>query len=136
MAGCPPGFPARGGVQKRPGGPIQSATFRSCARNKVGWLLVVLFGVGGFFWQTIPEIWIGQIWMGVAALLALIYIVMTMRANKATELANTGVRGRAHVLRTTQTGAYIKYQPRVKMRLPIEAPGVTPVRDQDTVRSR
>ncbi len=102
--------------------------------NLVGWLIVALFGVGGFFfWRTIPEIWIGQIWMAVAALLAVIYIIMTMRANQATKLANTGVRGRAHVLELTQTGTYINNQPRVKMRLRIEAPGVTPFETEDTV---
>lgn len=102
--------------------------------NKVGWFLVVLFGVGGFvFWRTIPEIWIGQIWMAVAAFLALLYIWMTVRANRATKLATTGVRGRAQVLEMTQTGTYINNQPRVKMRLKIEAPGVTPFEVTDTV---
>jgi hypothetical protein len=102
--------------------------------NRVGWFLVLLFGVGGFFfWRTIPEIWIGQIWMAVAALLAVMYMVMTVRANKASQLANTGVRGRAHVLEMNQTGTYINNQPRVKMRLRIEAPGVTPFETEDTV---
>lgn len=102
--------------------------------NKVGWFLVFLFGVGGLlFWQTIPEIWIGQIWMGVAALLAVIYVVMTLRANRANHLANTGTRGRADILEMTQTGTYINNQPRVKLRLRIQAPGVIPFETEDTV---
>lgn len=102
--------------------------------NKLGWVLVVFFAVGGFFfWQTIPDIWIGQIWMGVAALLAVIYLVMTARANRASKLIATGTRGRAHVLEMTQTGTYLNNQPRVKLRLRIEAPGVTPFETEDTV---
>lgn len=102
--------------------------------NKVGWVLVAFFAIGGFvFWQTIPEIFIGQIWMGVAALLAVLYLVMTMRANKASKLAATGVRGRADILEMSQTGTYINNQPRVKMRLRIQAPGVIPFETEDTV---
>jgi len=96
--------------------------------------LVLLFGVGGFFfWRTIPEILIGQIWMAVAALLAVVYVVMTVRANRATQLANTGGRGRARVLEMGQTSTYINNQPRVKMRLRIEAPGVSSFETEDTV---
>jgi len=62
-----------------------------------------------------------------------LYIAMTLRANKATELVNAGVRGRADVLELTQTGTYINDQPRVKMRLRIEAPGVTAFETEDTV---
>ena len=102
--------------------------------NKVGWFLVALFGIGGFFfWRTIPEIWIGQIWMGVAALLAVLYLVMTVRANRADKLAMTGTRGHADILEMTQTGTYINNQPRVKMRLRIQAPGVVPFEVEDTV---
>ena len=64
--------------------------------NKVGWVLVAFFAIGGiFFWLTIPEIFIGQIWVGVAALLAILYVVMTVRANKANKLALTGVPHRS-----------------------------------------
>ncbi len=102
--------------------------------NKVGWVLVALFGVGGaFFWYLIPEIYIGQIWVGVAALLALLYIVMTRRWNSANRLGNTGVRGRADILEMTQTGSYINNQPRVKFRLRIEAPGILPYEADGTV---
>ncbi len=77
-------------------------------------MLVVLFGAGAFFFffrRTIPEIWLGQIWMAVATFLALVYVLMTVRAGRVTELANTGVRGRAHVLEMTQTGMYINTNP-------------------------
>ena len=116
--------------------PIESrARYSPLVRpNKVGWVLVVFFAIGGFFfWQTIPEIFIGQIWMGVAALLAVLYLVMTVRANKASKLAATGVRGRADILEMSQTGTYINNQPRVKMRLRIQAPGVIPFETEDTV---
>ncbi|MEJ7704338.1 MAG: hypothetical protein WKF47_11980 [Geodermatophilaceae bacterium] len=97
-------------------------------------MLVVLFGAGGLllllFWRTIPEIWLGQIWMAVATFLPLVYVLMTVRAGRATELANTGVRGRAHMLEMTQTGTYINNQPRVKLRLLIEAPGCDALRDR------
>lgn len=71
--------------------------------------------------------------MGVAALLAVVYIVMTVRANKANTLANTGLRGRADILEMTQTGTHIDNQPRVKLRLRIQASGVIPFETQDTV---
>lgn len=99
----------------------------------VGWGLVALFGIGGFFfWRNAPELWIGQIWVGVAALLALIYILMTVRANKASTLVASGIRGSAQVLEMTQTGTYINEQPRVKLQLRIQAPGVTPFESNDT----
>jgi len=102
--------------------------------NLVGWFLVAFFFIGGLiFALTIPEIWIGQIWMGVAVLLGVVYSVMTSKANKAAKLAATGTRGEAHILDMTQTGTYINNQPRVKLRLRIEAPGVTPFEDEDTV---
>ncbi|MDQ3735169.1 MAG: SHOCT domain-containing protein [Actinomycetota bacterium] len=102
--------------------------------NKVGWFLVAFFAIAGFFfWRAIPEIFIGQIWMGVAGLLAVLYLVMTVRVNKASRLAMTGVRGHADILEMSQTGTYINNQPRVKMRLRIQAPGVIPFETEDTV---
>ena len=102
--------------------------------NLIGWFLVAFFFLGGLvFFITIPEIWIGQIWMAVAVFLGVLYAAMTAKANNAATLAAHGTRGQAQILNMTQTGTYINNQPRVKLRLRIEAPGITPFEDEDTV---
>lgn len=93
----------------------------------MGWVLVVFFGVGAVLYRQInPERWITQIWLGVAALLAVLYVVMRMRAKSTKNLLSTGVRGRADILELTQTGTFINKHPVVTLRLWIEAPGVLP----------
>lgn len=99
--------------------------------NKVGWVLAFGFLAGGIaFWITIPEIFIGQIWVGVAVLLMVLYTFMTRRADRVARLRATGIPGTAQILELTQTGTYVNNQPMVKLRLRVEAPGVATFEDE------
>jgi hypothetical protein len=102
--------------------------------SKVGWVLVGFFFLAGIgFWITMPEVWIGQIWVGVALFLAIYYFGMGHKADQAESLMKTGVRGQAQILEMTQTGTYINNQPRVKLRLQVQAPGVAMFEDTRTI---
>jgi hypothetical protein len=95
--------------------------------NAVGWVLVLFFLAGGvLFWITIPEIFIGQIWVAVSAFLAFIYAVITARGRAAARLRRDGLPGRATILEMTQTGTYVNQQPLVKLKLRIEGTGIEP----------
>ena len=49
-------------------------------RMKGGFMMALLFLVGGIvFWVTQPDIWIGQIWVGVAVLLIIVYAFIGIR---------------------------------------------------------
>ncbi|HEY7874590.1 MAG TPA: hypothetical protein VIG64_05655, partial [Actinomycetota bacterium] len=101
--------------------------------NRWGWFLLALFLIGGIaFWIAMPEIWLGQIWVGVSVILGVILVVMFMRAERADEFKRTGTPGQAHILEMDQTGVYVNNQPRMKLRLRIEAPGVAPFEDTST----
>lgn len=101
--------------------------------NWTGWGIVALFLVGGIiFWITIPDIYIGQIWVGVSVLLIGIYTFANKRANRALEITQTGVRGQAQILEMTQLGTRVNGQPRVKFRLLVSAPGTAPFEDERT----
>jgi len=56
-----------------------------------------------------------------------------MRFRKANKLAATGIHGRAEVLEATQTGMYVNNRARVRLRVRIEAPGLTPFENEDEV---
>lgn len=96
--------------------------------NKIGWGIVALFGVGGaIFVIFVREAWLlGTIWMAVAGFLALLYIWMGRRADEADRLKREGIQGQATILELTQTGTYINENPRVKLRMQLEGPGVEP----------
>jgi hypothetical protein len=95
--------------------------------NAIGWGLVIFFLAGGIaFWITIPEIFIGQIWVAVALFLGALYLFMNRRAEKAEELKRTGIPGTATILEMTQTGVYINEQPQVKLKLRVEGQGQQP----------
>jgi hypothetical protein len=99
----------------------------------VGWFLVASFLVGGAaFAVLMPEIWIGQIWIAVALGLAAYYLVMIRRAARAEKLEREGIPGEARILELTQTGMYVNQQPRVRLKLRIEAPGVPAFDAEDT----
>jgi hypothetical protein len=101
--------------------------------NKMGWGLVAFFLIGGIaFWIKMPEIFIGQIWVGVSLFLAAVYLLMTRAANRAQTLMATGVRGQAQILEMTQTGVMVNDQPRVKFKLRISAPGIPSFEDERT----
>ncbi len=102
--------------------------------NAIGWVLVAFFFLGGVaFTVTIPGIWIGQIWIAVSLVLALVYWRMVGAARKAEALKRAGIRGQARILEASQTGTYVNEQPRVRLKLQIEAPGVTPFQAEKTV---
>lgn len=94
--------------------------------NNVGWFLVALFGAGGaLFIIFLREVWLlGAIWIVVAAGLAGLYTWMNKRADRAEKLEHEGIPGNARILEMTQTGAYVNQNPRVRLKLRIEAPGV------------
>jgi hypothetical protein len=95
--------------------------------NAVGWGLVIFFLAGGIaFWITIPDIYIGQIWVAVALFLAALYFFMSKRADQAEQLKQTGIPGKATILEMTQTGVYINEQPQVKLKLRVEGQGQQP----------
>jgi Short C-terminal domain len=99
--------------------------------SRVNWIvggpIVVLFLGGGiFFWVTIPEIWIGQIWVAVSAFLILLYAGIGAAGRRRARLLREGVRGTAAVLSMEQTGVYVNEQPQVRLRLLVEADGIPP----------
>ncbi|HET7483232.1 MAG TPA: SHOCT domain-containing protein [Actinomycetota bacterium] len=52
--------------------------------GRTGWVLVVAFlGMGIALWLTVPDAWIGQIFVGVAVFLAVVYLVMNRSTAKA-----------------------------------------------------
>jgi hypothetical protein len=101
--------------------------------NPIGWFLVALFLGGGIALTILlPGAFIGQIWIGVAVLLAVIYGVMDRRANRSEQLQREGIPGRAEILGLTQTGMYYNEQPRIRLKLRVEAPGVPSFETTDT----
>jgi hypothetical protein len=99
----------------------------------MAWVILAFFVVGGIaFWITMPDILIGPIWVGVSLILGVFYVVMFMRAEAAEEFKRTGTPGQAQILEVSQTGVYVNNQPRVTMKLRVEAPGVAPFEDTTT----
>jgi hypothetical protein len=95
--------------------------------NPVGWGLVLLFLIGGIaFWVTIPDIFIGQIWVAVALFLAALYLLMGRRAQAAEKIKREGIPGQAQILSAKQTGTYVNEQPLVRLKLHVEGDGITP----------
>ena len=48
--------------------------------SRIGWIVVLLFIAGGAaFWIFLPELWIGQIWVGVAVLVAIALAFLNRR---------------------------------------------------------
>jgi hypothetical protein len=93
----------------------------------IGGPIIGFFLIGGFvFWMTIPDIFIGQIWVGVSVLLILVYLVIGGFARRRAALLLDGIPGSATVLSVEQTGVYINQQPQVRLRMRVEAPGVEP----------
>jgi hypothetical protein len=101
--------------------------------NKIGWFIVAFFFIGGvIFTILIPRIWIGEIWIAVSLAVAAYYVLMNRRADRAEKLKREGIPGQAQILEATQTGMYVNEQPRVRLKLRIEAPGVTSFESEDT----
>lgn len=101
--------------------------------NRTGWLILAFFVIGGIaLWITMPEMWIGPIWVGASVLLGIAYVVMFLRAERADQMKQTGTQGQAQILELTQTGVYVNNQPRVTLRLAIQAPGIAPFEDTRT----
>ena len=101
--------------------------------NRVGWALVAGFLIGGVVLAVwIPEVWIGQAWIAVAIAMAAYYLLMNRRADRADRLKREGIPGRARIVEMTQTGMYVNSQPRVRLKLLIQAPGVAEFEAEDT----
>jgi len=103
--------------------------------NPIGWSIFAFFFVAGIVLTvTDPEgeTLIGPIWVAVSLVLLTVYLWMGRSARKAEQLKREGIPGQAQVLEMTQTGVYVNEQPRVRLKLRVEAPGVTPFEDEDT----
>lgn len=52
--------------------------------SRTGWIVVVLFIAGGAaFWFFAPELWIGQIWVGIAVLVAIALAFISRKYDSA-----------------------------------------------------
>jgi hypothetical protein len=95
--------------------------------NPVGWFIVAFFLIGGIaFTIALPWVGIGQIWIGVAVLVGVIYLIIGRRAARMEGMRQTGLPGTAQVLGMEQTGTYINENPVVKMKLQVQAQGLAP----------
>ena len=95
--------------------------------NATGWFIVAFFLIGGIaFWIALPWVGIGQIWVGVAVLIGIVYALMSRRADQMEALRTRGLPGQARILEMTQTGVYINENPQVKLKLHVEAAGIPP----------
>ena len=93
----------------------------------VGIPLLLFFFVGGIaFWFAMPGIFIGQIWVGVSVLLAVIFGALYAKQRGEQRVATEGIQGTAQILGMTQTGTYINEQPQVRLHMRVQAPGITP----------
>jgi hypothetical protein len=102
--------------------------------NPVGWFLVLFFLIGGIaFWITIPDIFIGQIWVVVALGLAALYFFIGRRGAAQEKIKREGIPAQAQILSAEQTGMYVNEQPQVKLHLRIEGQGVEPYEVQKRV---
>ena len=89
--------------------------------------LLLLFLIGGIaFWIAIPDIYIGQIWVGVSLLLALIFGLLFAKQRGEQRVMAEGIQGTAQILGMTQTGVQVNEQPQVELHMRVEAPGITP----------
>lgn len=97
-------------------------------------MLAGSFLAGGiYFVVAMPEIYIGQIWIAASLVLIGVYLVSGRQAKREQRLRSEGLPGRATILGVEQTGVYINQQPRVKLRLRIEADGVQPFEVSETM---
>jgi hypothetical protein len=97
------------------------------ARFGVAVPLLLFFFVGGIvFWVAMPDIYIGQIWVGVSLLLVLIFAGLYLKQRGEQRVLAEGLKGTAQILGMTQTGAYVNNQPQVELHLRVEAPGLAP----------
>jgi hypothetical protein len=93
----------------------------------IGIPIALFFLIGGVvFWILIPDIFIGQIWVGVSLLLLLIFGALSRAGAKAARIRREGIQGTATVLGMEQTGVYINEQPQVRLKLRVEAQGLEP----------
>ena len=77
-------------------------------KNPAGFPLVLFFLIGGIvFWITIPDIFIGQIWVAVAVFVGGVFVFVGRRGAAQAKLKQTGIPGQAQILEIEQTGVYI-----------------------------
>ena len=93
----------------------------------IGIPIALFFLIGGIaFWIVIPDVLIGQIWVGVSLLLLLIFGALARAGAKAARIRLEGIQGTATLLGMEKTGVYVNEQPQVRLRLRVEAPGLEP----------
>jgi hypothetical protein len=89
--------------------------------------ILLFFLVGGIvFWIAIPDIYIGQIWVGVSLLLGLIFGGLYVKQRGERRVMAEGIQGTAQILGITQTGMYVNNQPQVELHMRVEGPGIAP----------
>lgn len=99
--------------------------------TRVSWVVAVpllgLFLVGGIiFWVTMPEIYMGQIWVLIGLGLLAYYTRATLKTHEAERIASDGIPGTGRILEMTDTGTQVNNRPLIKLKLRIEAPGIDP----------
>jgi hypothetical protein len=92
----------------------------------IGLAIAIFFLVGGIaFWIVIPDILIGQIWVLVAVILIAVFGLLARGQAAKDKIQREGIRGTARVVSAEQTGVYVNEQPQMRLKLQVEAPGVT-----------
>ncbi len=92
----------------------------------IGLGIAAFFLIGGIaFWILLPEILIGQIWVLVALILMGVFGLLARGQAAKDRIQREGIRGTARILSAEQTGVYINEQPQMRLKLRVEAPGVT-----------
>jgi hypothetical protein len=96
------------------------------ASSGIGLAIAGFFLVGGIaFWIAAPGILIGQIWVFVALILIGVFGLIARGQAAKDRIQREGIRGTARVLSAEQTGVYVNEQPQMRLKLRVEAPGVT-----------
>ena len=101
--------------------------------NRTGYFLIAFFFLGGLAF-TVADfvllggmIWIGPIWMVVAAGLGIYAIRQSGQARHDQLLFKTGLRGKATLV-SARSGAMINEQPLMTLELDVDVPGQAPRR--------
>lgn len=101
--------------------------------NLVAWFVAAFFlVVGAVLTIAAPQLPVGPGLMVAALGLVAYLFVMTRRADRDERLLREGLRGEAQIVELKQTGMYVNDQPRVRLTLRVQAPGVRAFDAEDT----
>lgn len=93
----------------------------------IGLAIAAFFLVGGIVFTVLaPGLLIGEIWIGVALILGLVFGALARGQVAKDRIQRDGVRGTASILGAEQTGVYVNEQPQMRLKLRVEAPGISP----------